>query len=59
MRYCDCKDCRRARRKGKILGTVHRRYFSDGGPMRYDAYVPFPAFFRKGSRRPDAPIVMD
>jgi len=56
-RFCKCKDCKRMKRKGKILGTFRARHFKDGwtpdgmrGP--YSAYVPYHRF-QKG-RRPDA-----
>jgi hypothetical protein len=56
--FCKCKDCKRARRKGKILGTRIMGFWGmwSGKPEYYHGpvsdYVPFPKFM-KGRRRKD------
>jgi hypothetical protein len=58
--FCNCKDCKRQRRKGKILGTRIMGFWMRGmttGAMEYyngpaSAYVNFPKFMRGRRRKP-------
>ena len=58
MRFCSCKQCKKAKRKGLILGTRRMTFWligHSGKPEVYSGpvsdYVPYHRF-RKG-RRPD------
>jgi hypothetical protein len=55
-RYCTCRRCKAERRKGKILGTrpMLVRWYGRLFVARYDDYIHWPKFARKGSRRPIA-----
>lgn len=55
-RFCDCKQCKKARRKGKVLGSRIVGYFSQGvfGWGSVSDYVFHPKFVR--GRRPTAPF---
>lgn len=52
--FCDCKRCRRLRRKGLVLGAKREGYFSNGvfGWGSVSAYVRFHKFLP--GRRPVA-----
>lgn len=57
-RFCNCADCKRAKRKGLVLGDRSEGYFSQGvfGWGRVSAYVSFPRFakglrVRRGNNR--------
>ena len=59
MTFCKCKDCKRMRRQGKILGTRMMGFRTDAwaGTKEYwygpvSAYVNFPKFM-KGRLRKD------
>lgn len=58
MNFCHCKDCKHAKRKGKILGARNMGYHFGSvlkGNLEYyfgpvSAYVAFPKF-QKGRKR--------
>lgn len=41
---CKCRDCKKARRKGLILGSKWAHYWVFGGLMKVSAYVPYHRF---------------
>ena len=49
--YCRCKDCKKQRRKGRILGARLLRYLGEGA-YRVSDYVPYHRFL-KGRIRKD------
>lgn len=57
--YCNCNDCKKARRKGKILGGRIEGYFSQGvfGWCSVSDYVPFRKF-QKGRARKERNMEM-
>ncbi len=61
MNFCKCKDCKKMRRKGKVLGTrimgfwmKNRIFINKEGYSYYHGpvsdYIPFPKF-QKGRKR--------
>jgi hypothetical protein len=50
-RFCTCKSCKKARKKGLVLGSMWAHYWVFGGLMKVSAYVPYHRW-QKG-RRPD------
>lgn len=59
-RFCRCKACKRAARKGKVLGSRTMGFFYDGifGFCSVSDYVPFRKF-AKGRARPEARFNFD
>lgn len=51
--FCDCKDCKNQRRKGKILGDRRMGFWLDGQYYlgNVSAYVNFPKFMRGRGRK--------
>lgn len=58
IRFCDCKQCLKARRKGLVLGarwTQGWRFGFHQGTFQVSDYVPHPRFSKgKRVRRPQA-----
>lgn len=50
--FCGCKDCKKQRRKGRILGA-RKTYCGgvSGGPWTVSDYVPFHKFLRGRVRK--------
>ena len=48
--YCQCRDCRRAKRAGNVLGSRLLKYLG-AGAHRVSAYVPHPRW--RAGRRPE------
>jgi hypothetical protein len=53
-RWCGCKQCKKAKRKGLILGTRLTYKGGEAGPYSVSDYVPW-FRFRRG-RRPDPKV---
>ena len=50
-RFCQCKDCKKQKRKGKILDAYWAGNYTYGGLMKVSGYVPYHRWMK--GRRPD------
>lgn len=49
IRFCSCKRCKKARKKGQVLGSRWAHYWTFGGLMKVSDYVPYHRW-QKGRR---------
>ena len=55
--YCECRQCKRAKRRGFVLGSYYAGSYVNGGLMRVSGYVRNPRWSK--GRRPDVGVIYD
>lgn len=56
MKYCNCNQCKKMKRKGLILGAVDQSHWNPNG-LHVSAYVPYFKFQKGKDKEMQAPVV--